>query len=106
MTYAWYGHLHLHKDNFWMRWGLVGIILMSWGIAFFEYVCQVPANKIGHTSSGGPFSLFQLKLLQEVISIGVFTFFALAVFKSDKLQWNHIAAFVCILLAVFFIFKK
>lgn len=106
MTYAWYGHLQLEKDNWVMRWGIVGVILFSWGIALFEYIFQVPANRIGYQEHGGPFSLFQLKLIQEVVSLSVFTIFALVVFKTDKLQWNHIAAMVCILLAVFFIFKK
>jgi uncharacterized protein (DUF486 family) len=107
MTYAWYGHLQHSEHNGWLsKWGLVGTILVSWGIAFFEYMFQVPANKIGFDGNGGPYSMFQLKIIQEVVSLTVFTVFALYVFKTDKLQWNYIAAMICIVLAVFFVFKK
>ena len=107
MTYAWYGHLQKqHGDTPLAKWGLFGAILLSWGIAFFEYVFQVPANKIGFDGNGGPFSLFQLKIIQEVVSLVVFSVFALYVFKTDRLQWNYIAGMICILLAVFFVFKK
>ena len=82
------------------------VILMSWGIAFFEYCCQVPANRIGFIDNGGPFSLFQLKVIQEVVSLAVFTVFALLVFKNETLRWNHLAAFICLILAVYFVFKK
>ncbi len=106
MTYAWYGHLQ-HSDHAPLaKWGIIGAILLSWGIAFFEYVFQVPANKIGFAGNGGPFNLFQLKIIQEVISLSVFTFFALIVFRTERLQWNYIAAMVCMILAVFFVFKK
>jgi uncharacterized protein len=106
MTLAWYGHLHLKKFSILEKWGLFGIIMLSWGLAFFEYIFQVPANRIGYEGNGGPYSLFQLKLIQEVISLAVFTIFVLFVFKTDKLAWNYIAGFVCIVLAVFFVFKK
>lgn len=107
MTYAWYGHLqHSSNDSFLAKWGIFGVILLSWGIAFFEYVFQVPANKIGFEGNGGPFNLFQLKIIQEVISLSVFTIFALVVFKTERLQWNYLAAMVCMILAVFFVFKK
>lgn len=107
MTYAWYGHLqHNSNDSFLAKWGIVGVILVSWGIAFFEYLFQVPANKIGFEGNGGPFNLFQLKIIQEVISLSVFTLFALFVFKTERLQWNYLAAMVCMILAVFFVFKK
>lgn len=106
MTVAWYGHLKLNE----MRTGnplpLFVVILMSWGIAFFEYCCQVPANRIGFIDNGGPFSLFQLKVIQEVVSLAVFTVFALLVFKNETLRWNHLAAFICLILAVYFVFKK
>lgn len=106
MTVAWYGHLKFNE----MRTGnplpLFVVILMSWGIAFFEYCCQVPANRIGFIDNGGPFSLFQLKVIQEVISLAVFTVFALLVFKNETLRWNHLAAFICLILAVYFVFKK
>lgn len=106
MTYAWYGHLQHSNNAPLAKWGIIGAIILSWGIAFFEYVFQVPANKIGFAGNGGPFNLFQLKIIQEVISLSVFTFFALIVFKTERLQWNYIAAMVCMILAVFFVFKK
>jgi uncharacterized protein (DUF486 family) len=107
MTYAWYGHLQHTNDNAWFsKWGIIGTILLSWGIAFFEYLFQVPANKIGFDGNGGPFNMFQLKIIQEIISLSVFTVFAVLIFKTEKFQWNYIAAMVCILLAVFFVFKK
>src|SRR4051812_10452987 len=84
MTLAWYGHLQ-KKNAFIASLGLIGVILLSWGIAFFEYIFQVPANRIGYENNGGPFSLFELKIIQEVISLTVFTFFALYIFKTDKL---------------------
>src|SRR5665213_523020 len=90
MTMAWYGHLRF-KD---MKWSaslsLVSIILISWGIALFEYTFQVPANRIGYDGDGGPFSLFQLKVIQEVITLIVFTIFALMVFKNEALRMNHL----------------
>jgi uncharacterized protein len=107
MTLAWYGHLQESGNTGWLsKWGLFGVILISWGIAFFEYLFQVPANKIGFEGNGGPFNLFQLKIIQEVVSLTVFTIFAVFVFKTDRLQWNYIAAMVCMVLAVFFVFKK
>ncbi|HSZ71860.1 MAG TPA: DMT family protein [Cytophagaceae bacterium] len=106
MTLAWYGHLETKKLNQLTKWGLFMAIMVSWGLAFFEYIFQVPANKIGYEENGGPFSMFQLKMIQEIISLSVFTLFVLFIFKSDKLSWNYIAGFVCILLAVFFVFKK
>ena len=107
MTLAWYGHLFKIQNISWVKaLGLFGLILISWGIAFFEYVFQVPANRIGFEGKGGPFSLFELKMIQEAISLSVFTVFAVFVFKTDKLTWNYIVGFVFILLAAFFIFKK
>jgi hypothetical protein len=106
MTFAWYGHLHLKKFSSLQKWGIFGIILLSWGLAFFEYVFQVPANKMGYKGNGGPFSLFELKVIQEVISILVFTLVVLLVFKTDKLAWNHAVGFAFLVLAVFFVFKK
>ena len=82
------------------------VILFSWGIAFFEYCLQVPANRIGSNVNGGPFSLMQLKIIQEVISLTVFTVIVTVVFKGEPIQWNHIAAFFCLVLAVFFCFLK
>lgn len=86
--------------------GLVAIILISWSIALFEYVLQVPANRIGFKSYGGPFSLLELKVIQEVITLVVFVVFSLIVFKSETFRWNHLIGFVFLVLAVYFIFKK
>lgn len=106
MTFAWYGHLKLQEMNISTAWPLIGIILFSWGIALFEYACQVPANRIGSQINGGPFSLVQLKVIQEVISLTVFSLIVIFVFKGESIQWNHIAAFVCLIMAVFFVFLK
>lgn len=106
MTFAWYGHLKLQEMKVTQGWPLILIILMSWGIAFFEYCAQVPANRIGSNISGGPFNIFQLKVIQEAISLTVFTVIISFMFKNQPLQWNHIAAFICLLLAVFFVFLK
>lgn len=106
MTFAWYGHLKLQQMNISTSWPLIGIILFSWGIALFEYACQVPANRIGSQINGGPFSLVQLKVIQEVISLTVFTVIAMVMFKGETLHWNHFAAFVCLVAAVFFVFMK
>jgi uncharacterized protein len=106
MTLAWYGHLHFKKMGWLGSLGLAGVILVSWGLAFFEYIFQVPANRIGFEENGGPFNLFELKIIQEVITLSVFTFFAIYIFRTEKLQWNYIAGFVCMVLAVFFVFKK
>lgn len=106
MTIAWYGHLKF-KDLGWLsKLGLPAIILISWGIALFEYTAQVPANRIGFKGNGGPFTLWQLKVLQEVISLVVFTFFTLIVFKNETFRMNHLIGFILLVLAVYFIFKK
>lgn len=106
MTMAWYGHLKF-KDYSWGR-GLTmfTIILISWGMAFFEYCFQVPANEIGFSDNGGPYNLVQLKTIQEAITLTVFVGFTLIFFKDQKLAWNHLAGFGLIILAVFVIFKK
>lgn len=106
MTIAWYGHLRFKDISFLKNSGMITAILISWGIAFLEYVLMVPANKIGSSINGGPFNMWQLKLIQEVISISIFVIFTLIVFKTETLKWNHIAGFVCLLVAVFFFFKK
>lgn len=106
MTLAWYGHLKFKDYAWFQKLGLVGIILLSWGIAFFEYCLQVPANKMGYTGNGGPFSIIQLKVIQEVITLAVFAIFTLVVFKNESFRWNHLVSFVCIVLAVYFMFKK
>lgn len=106
MTLAWYGHLKLKQTHWGVHLGLLAIILISWGIAFFEYIFQVPANKIGYTENGGPFNLWQLKIIQEVISICVFTIFAIVFFKNETLRLNHLIGFGFLILAVYFIFRK
>ena len=106
MTFAWYGHLRLSEMKITDSWPLLGVILFSWGITFFEYCLTVPANRIGFVSNGGPFNLMQLKVIQEVISLTVFSVIVLFVFKGQTLQWNHFAAFACLVLAVFFVFLK
>lgn len=106
MTFAWYGHLKLNEMKISDGWPLILVILFSWGIAFFEYSLLVPANRIGFVGNGGPFNLLQLKVIQEVISLTVFSILVIIFFKGQPIQWNHIAAFVCLVLAVFFVFLK
>ena len=106
MTFAWYGHLKLQEMKISTGWPHICVILFSWGIAFFEYCLTVPANRIGFNGNGGPFNLMQLKVIQEVISLTVFSIIVLFVFKGQTLQWNHFAAFACLVLAVFFVFLK
>ncbi len=106
MTLAWYGHLKFTEWKWFSKLGLISIILISWGIALFEYIFQVPANRIGYSGNGGPFSLLQLKVLQEVITLVVFIGFTLLVFKTETLRTNHIISFVFLVLAVYFMFKK
>ncbi|WP_339734162.1 DMT family protein [uncultured Sunxiuqinia sp.] len=106
MTFAWYGHLKFGEMKWFNRWGLLSIVLISWGIALFEYAFQVPANRIGFRDHGGPFSLIQLKVIQEVITLLVFSVFAVVVFRNETFRWNHLIGFVFLVLAVYFIFKK
>lgn len=93
MTFAWYGHLKFKEQPLWV------VILVSWGIAFFEYCLMVPANRWGNAH----WSAAELKIIQEVITLAVFSVFAI-VYLREKLEWNHIAAFLCILAAVAFTF--
>lgn len=106
MTFAWYGHLKLQEMKISDSWPLILVILFSWGLAFFEYCAQVPANRIGFLGNGGPFSLIQLKVIQEVISLTVFTIVVMCLFKGEALQWNHFVAFGLLILSVFFVFLK
>lgn len=106
MTVAWYGHLKLRTMSRVAALSLFAVILISWGIAFFEYSLQVPANRIGFRDNGGPFSLIELKVIQEVISIVVFTGFTLLLFKNEHFRLNHLIGFVFLILAVYFVFKK
>jgi len=106
MTFAWYGHLKFKEMNWFNNLGLVSIVLISWGIALFEYSFQVPANRIGFQGNDGPFNLWQLKVIQEVITVIVFTFFTIVFFKNEHFRLNHLIGFVFLILAVYFIFKK
>lgn len=95
MTFAWYGHLKFKSSALWL------VILVSWGIALFEYCFQVPANRIGY----GMYNAAQLKTIQEVITLVVFSFFSVFYLK-EQFKWNYLVGFCFIILAVFFIFKK
>ena len=106
MTFAWYGHLKLQEDKVISNWPLIGVIIFSWSIALTEYMCQVPANRLGFNGNGGPFSLMQLKVVQEVITLIVFTVFSTMLFKGESLHWNHVAAGACLVMAVYFVFMK
>ena len=107
MTFAWYGHLKMKQTFSWFEaLPLIGVVAFSWCIAFFEYVFQVPANRIGFVENGGPFTLMQLKVMQEVITLIIFTVFTTVFFKGESLHWNHLAAFVCLVMAVYFVFMK
>lgn len=106
MTLAWYGHLKLQQTGVSSNWPLFGVIVFSWAIAFFEYCCQVPANRIGFIDNGGPFTLVQLKVIQECVSLIVFAIIANILFQGEGLHWNHAAAFLCLIAAVYFVFMK
>lgn len=106
MTLAWYGNLKLQEMNIITNWPLILIILASWGVALLEYSFMIPANRMGSSINGGPFSLFQLKIIQEVISLTVFTVMITFMFKGEHLHWNHVAAFLCLIAAVYFMFRK
>lgn len=95
MTFAWYGHLRYKSANLWM------VIVTSWGIAFFEYCFQVPANRIGHEI----YNTTQLKTIQEIITLIVFSFFSVFYLK-EEFKWNYLVGFIFIIFAAFFIFKK
>ncbi len=106
MVIAWYGHLKFAEWKWFNKLGLIAIVLISWGIALFEYLFQVPANRIGFSGNGGPFSLIQLKVIQEVITLVVFALFTLVVFKTETFRLNHVISFIFLILAVYFMFKK
>jgi uncharacterized protein len=106
MTLAWYGHLKFKDLKGFENMALIWIIIISWSIALFEYMFQVPANRMGYSGYGGPFSLVQLKVLQEVITLIVFVGFSLLMFKNEEFRWNHLVGFIFLTLAVYFIFKK
>lgn len=107
MTFAWYGQLKLPDVVPSARnWPLIVIILLSWLLALVEYIFMIPANRIGSNINGGPFSLMQLKIIQEVISLSVFTIIVATVFKGQPIHWNNIVSFICMIAAVFFAFLK
>lgn len=106
MTFAWYGHLKLQSSGISTNWPLYAVILFSWAIALLEYCCQVPANRIGFEGNGGPFSLIQLKVIQEVITLVVFVIFSLWAFEGFEIRWNHILAFALLIAAVYLVFMK
>ena len=103
MTLAWYGHLKMAEFSWFKALPVIAVIAFSWGIAFFEYCLQVPANRIGFEGNGGPFSLMQLKILQEVITLVVFVVFSVVAFHM-QVKWNHIVAALCLVAAVYFVF--
>lgn len=106
MTLAWYGHLKFKEYDWGKNLGLVAIIFISWGLAFFEYILQVPANRMGSRELGVPFSLIQLKIIQEAITLIIFTVFTVIFFKHESLKWNHFLAMGLVLAAVYFVFKE
>jgi uncharacterized protein (DUF486 family) len=105
MTIAWYGQLKLREFSWFESLPIFVVILMSWGVAFFEYCVQVPANRIGFRENGGPFSLIQLKVIQEVITLVIFIIFSMVVFRIT-IRWNHIVAMLLLIAAVYFVFKE
>ena len=106
MTFAWYGNLKLSDMGVMKDWPLILIILASWGIALFEYSFMIPANRIGSIVHGGPFTLVQLKVIQEAVSLVIFMIISIKVFKMGEFNWNHLIGFGFLVLAVYFIFKK
>ena len=106
MSFAWYGHLKLSQIPKFSNLSLICAILISWGIAFIEYCFLIPANRIGFEGNGGPFSLLQLKVIQEVITLMVFSIFNILVFSGSTLQWNHICAYILLIAAAYLMFLK
>jgi uncharacterized protein (DUF486 family) len=106
MTIAWYGHLRFKEMSWFSTLSLPVIVLLSWGVALFEYSFQVPANRIGSDIDGGPFTLWQLKIIQEAITLIVFTAFVLLFFRDESLKWNHLVGFALMIAAVYFVFKN
>ena len=107
MTFAWYGQLTLSEMKvITSQTPLFLVILLSWGIALFEYCFMVPANRYGFLGNGGQYTLLQLKVMQEVISLFVFTIFTILFFKGEALHWNHFLAFCLLILAVYLVFME
>ncbi len=105
MNFAWYGHLQFQKWGWIKSEALPVLILLSWGIALFEYVLQVPANRLGYVQNGGPFNMMELKTIQECLSLAVFLVVNVMFFK-EKIAWNHLVGFAFMAIGVWFIFKK
>lgn len=106
MYFAWYGNLKLDQMGVTSRWPIFAIILLSWGVALFEYCFMVPANRIGFAGRGGPYTLMHLKVMQEIITLVVFVLMSTLLFSDFKLQWNHCLAMVLLVCAVFLVFLK
>lgn len=106
MYIAWYGHLKLQTAGVTANWPLYLVVLLSWSVALLEYFCQVPANRIGFEGNGGPYSLMQLKVMQEVITLVIFMIFSLFVFEGFTIRWNHILAMILLVAAVWLVFMK
>ena len=106
MYIAWYGHLKLQSAGVSANWPLYAVVFMSWGVALFEYFFQIPANRIGFDGNGGPYSLMQLKVMQEVITLVIFVIFSVMMFDNFSLRWNHIVAMVLLVVAVYLVFMK
>ena len=104
MTLAWYGHLRLQQSGIGTNWPLYVVIFVSWGIALIEYFFMIPANRMGFEGNGGPFNLMQLKVLQEAITLVVFTLIAMFMFQGQHLRWNHVVAFLLLIGAVYLVF--
>ncbi|MDE6174208.1 MAG: DMT family protein [Duncaniella sp.] len=107
MTFAWYGQLKLSEMKvITSQTPLLTVILLSWGVALFEYLFMVPANRYGFIGNGGQFSLLQLKVMQEVVSLLVFTVFTILFFKGESLPWTHFLAFCRLIAAVYMVFME
>lgn len=106
MYFAWYGNLKLDAMGVTRNWPLYCVILFSWGIAMFEYCFMVPANRIGFVGRGGPYSLMQLKVMQEIITLVVFVVLSTVLFSDFSLRWNHYLAMLLLVAAVFLVFMK
>lgn len=106
MTLAWYGHLKLQQTGISSSWPLWVVIIFSWAIALIEYCFMIPANRMGFRDNGGPYNLVQLKVMQEAISLIIFTLIAMVMFQGFALKWNHIAAFLLLVAAVYLVFME
>lgn len=106
MFFAWYGNLKLQSYPWFSKLSLPLVIILSWAVAAFEYSFMIPANRIGYIENGGPYNLWQLKVIQEAISLTMFTVLTVIFFKNENFRINHLIGFIFILLAVYFLFKK